>query len=1015
MSRNGILGPRRAMLVSAIALAAGQGVALGQVAFRTDGDAHRIVMSAQQVTQSIQELAARKDASRVVIQFNAPVTPAQRDALRSAGLQLGSYLGNSAYFAQLDGVRPMLAARAASVASVRPIQTSWKLDPALNRGEIYPYTIVDNATTADPTVAVYAVFHKGVSDERGAELVAKHGGSVRANLRSVNADVVELPSSAIVDLAQEDDVQWIEPALPQYSELNDSNRVITQVDQVQEAPYNLDGSGVTVLVYDAGSVNQSHADFGGRVTDIDGTGNSTHPSHVAGTVGGDGTASGGTFRGMAPGVDILSAGFEWDGGGVFLYENPGDIEEDYGLAISMGADISNNSIGSNTEPNGFPCEIQGDYGVTASVIDEIARGSLGDPITIFWSAGNERQGSRCDIEGFGDYYSSAPPNNAKNQLSIGALNSNNDSMTSFSSWGPTDDGRLRPDFCGPGCQTGGDNGVTSASNSNNSYATLCGTSMSGPTAAGIGALILEDFRIQFPGLPDPASSTMKVILAHTAVDLGNPGPDYQFGYGSIRAKDAIDFMRTAQFTEQTIGQGGSHTFTIDVAPNTPELKYTLSWNDPAGTPNVDPALVNNLDVRAIDPGGNIHHAWTLDQFEPSADAVRTGPNTKDNLEQVFVENPQAGEWVIEVLGTSVPEGPQLYSIGGTPDLNVEIVSISLSSEVPAMLEPATPLTVEAAITAVNDEIVPGSEDLHYRFDGGAFTTVDLVDQGGGVFAAQIPGADCGQMPEFYLSVEGVASGEVTSPFNGPDDPFSYAIGTVQVAVSDNFENDTGWTAENLGASSGDWQRGVPVNDPAWDFDPESDGDGSGQCYLTQNELGNTDVDGGAVRLTSPVFDMSGSGPFTIEYDYFLNLTTQGNEDALLMEISNNGGGSWTTIRDHRDDNNLNWTHEIITQDDLDNAGVSLTDQMRLRYTANDADGQSIVEGGLDGLIISSVGCDDGGCAADLDGDGDADADDFFAYLDAFAANDLGTCDIDDDGDCDADDFFGYLDQFALGC
>ncbi len=56
-----------------------------------------------------------------------------------------------------------------------------------------------------------------------------------------------------------------------------------------------------------------------------------------------------------------------------------------------------------------------------------------------------------------------------------------------------------------------------------------------------------------------------------------------------------------------------------------------------------------------------------------------------------------------------------------------------------------------------------------------------------------------------------------------------------------------------------------------------------------------------------------------------------------------------------------------------------------------------------------------GCPADIDGDGDADADDFFAYLDAFAAGDLGVCDIDGDGDCDADDFFGYLDLFAQGC
>ncbi len=1017
MGTNRIIGSRGAALVSAIALAAGTGTALGQVAFRTQGDERRVEMNVQQVGQSMRALAARGDASRVVIQFNAPITGEQRAALGSAGVSLLSFLGNNAYFANLDAklVRPMAAMRAASVASVRPIRAEWKLDELLQQGEIMPWTIVDNTNTADPVVAVYAMFHKDVSVVRGGELIAHHGGSVRAELRSVNAQVVELPFSAIAALAGEDDVQWIEPAMPQFSELNDSNRVITQVNEVQASPYNLDGSGVTAFIYDGARANPNHVDFSGRVTGIDSTGFSSHSTHVAATVGGDGTASGGTFRGMAPAVDILSAGFEWTGGGVFLYENPGDIEADYGLAISMGADVANNSIGSNTEFNGFPCSIQGNYGVTAAVIDEIARGSLGAPITIFWSAGNERGGNRCDVEGFGDYYSTAPPAGAKNHISIGALNSNNDSMTSFSSWGPTDDGRLKPDMCGPGCQIGGDNGVTSANNSNNGYTVFCGTSMSGPTAAGIGALVLQDFRVQFQGLPDPASSTMKVFLAHTAADLGNPGPDYQFGYGSIRVKDAVDFMRTGQFTEQMIGQGAVQTFTIDVDNGTPELKFTLSWNDPAGTPNVDPALVNNLDVRAIDPSGGIHHAWTLDQFNPGTNAVRTGPNVRDNIEQVFVENPQAGEWVIEVIATNVPEGPQLYSLVGSPDLNVEIVSIALNSELPELVDPNVALAVESAITVINDEIVPGTAELHYRFDGGSYTTVDLVDQGGGLFTSEVPGAGCNQMPEFYLSVEGVGSGLVTAPFDGPNNPFAYDIGTVVIAAADNFEGDQGWTAENLGATSGFWQRGVPVNDPGWDYDPATDGDGSGQAYLTQNENGNTDVDNGAVRLTSPMYDMSGDGPFAIEYDYFLNLTIPG-PDALLVEISSNNGGAWTTIRDHRTSHGLSWAHETISQADLDGAGIAMTDQMRLRLTANDSDPQSINEAGFDGLIISSVGCDDGGgCAADLDGDGDVDADDFFAYLDAFAGGNLDICDIDGDGDCDADDFFGYLDLFAQGC
>ncbi len=72
-------------------------------------------------------------------------------------------------------------------------------------------------------------------------------------------------------------------------------------------------------------------------------------------------------------------------------------------------------------------------------------------------------------------------------------------------------------------------------------------------------------------------------------------------------------------------------------------------------------------------------------------------------------------------------------------------------------------------------------------------------------------------------------------------------------------------------------------------------------------------------------------------------------------------------------------------------------------------------GRIDALAAVEMALDMGGCPADLDGDGDVDADDFFDYLDAFAADNLAVCDLDGDADCDADDFFGYLDQFAAGC
>ena len=96
----------------------------------------------------------------------------------------------------------------------------------------------------------------------------------------------------------------------------------------------------------------------------------------------------------------------------------------------------------------------------------------------------------------------------------------------------------------------------------------------------------------------------------------------------------------------------------------------------------------------------------------------------------------------------------------------------------------------------------------------------------------------------------------TDPLDAPSSTYSAEVGVLTALFSDDFEADSGWTATNLGASTGDWQRGVPVDDPGWPYDPASDFDGSGQCYVTENGTGNSDVDGGVTSLTSPPIDFA---------------------------------------------------------------------------------------------------------------------------------------------------------------
>ncbi len=631
-------------------------------------------MGRAELVDAITEMVGRPDARHVVVQFDQPLTRAQHRELQQAGLKTLRYLGGQAYFASLDArrVNPAVLSGRPALRGVVAVERAWKTDPRILAGHVPAWAVVGKDGGGTPEVGVYVVFHPDVSLATEATAAAqRHGAVIRNELESINALVIEVPLANLDALADEDAVQWIEWPLPRMREINDSNRVITEADIVQAAPYGLDGTGVKVLVYDGGYGRASHVDFQGRLTARDSSGLSNHSTHVAGTIGGAGVANP-AYKGMAPGVTIEAYGFEVEGGlqEGFLYSDPGDLEADYTEAINTyGVHISNNSIGSNVESNGYDCTMQGKYGVTAALIDAIVRGSLGAPFRIVWANGNERQGSRCDVEGYGDYYSIAPPSGAKNHITVGALNSNDDSMTYFSSWGPVDDGRMKPDISGPGCQSGGDGGVTSCSSGGDtSYTTMCGTSMAAPTVCGLSALLMEDFRAQFPSDPDPRNSTLKILLAHEAVDLGNTGPDYQYGYGSVRIQQTIDFMRADNFLENQVDQGATFSVLALVSPGDPELKVTLAWDDYPGTPNVDPALVNDLDLRVFDPSSQQHYPWTLDQFNPSVAAVQTQANHVDNLEQVYVASPAVGVWRVEVYGFDVAQGPQPFSVCASPEL-----------------------------------------------------------------------------------------------------------------------------------------------------------------------------------------------------------------------------------------------------------------------------------------------------------------------------------------------------------
>ena len=644
------------------------------------------LMTPSQVQSAITQLAARPDQSRVLVHLAYPLNQTQRNELANAGLRLTTALGGTSFFATLDSSADAGVLARSAIASIGQIEQSQKLHLDFQNDIIRPWMLSSfdvakspelrelkeggfvtinelDSIGINPSVAIVVMLHKDADRFATSKRIAKaYGAQILSHTDAINTVVLSVKPNQIKQISNDDSVMWIEPPLPKLSTLNAENRALVGVNAVNDPPYGLDGSGVDVLVYDGGKV-ASHPDFESRLTigPSDTSGVITHATHVAGTIGGAGVVNFNN-RGMAPGVNIISYGFEQKGGlsEGFLYTDPGDLEADYTEAIQLfGAEIANNSIGTNTAPNGFDCLTTGNYGVTSALIDSIARGSTGSPFRIVWANGNERQSSRCqgdDNGNFGEFYSTAPPACAKNHITVGSVDSNSDLTSSFSSWGPTDDGRIKPDISAPGCQLGGDGGVTST-NSSGGYVSFCGTSMASPTTAGVSSLILEQYRMTFPDRPDPMNATLKTLLANTAVDRGNPGPDYKYGYGSIRAVPAVDTVIAENVIESEVAQGGVYRGIIIVGAGETELRATIAWDDVPAAPNVNNALVNDLDLRIIDSGGNVFLPWTLDPQNPNGNAGQNVADHLNNIEQVSIMNPAPGAYTVEVTGFNIADGP----------------------------------------------------------------------------------------------------------------------------------------------------------------------------------------------------------------------------------------------------------------------------------------------------------------------------------------------------------------------
>ncbi len=483
---------------------------------------------------------------------------------------------------------------------------------------------------------------------------------------------------------------------PIYNITCNVNSAISQgVDLIRDtSPYNLNGAGLTVGVWDAGDVRDTHQEFDSRVTLYDSAGYHFHSTHVAGTIAASGSVS--SALGMAPSASIDS--YDWTS----------DESETASRAASYPGEpgkiyISNHSYGAICGwQDGDYGEGTGPYwfGVWGQTEDESFGQYAGGAPTFdstcydaqyylpFWAAGNDRNDSHPTngttfyydypfwkskayddlTDPDDDYYDGGydtilPTSTAKNVMTVGAVNDAvsgglrslpSATIATFSGYGPTDDGRIKPDIVANGVSL-----YSCDSDNDSDYISLSGTSMATPGASGAAILLAEYYGELFSG-DAMLASTLKGLILHTADDLGNSGPDYIYGWGLMNAEAAaIQIEKQSQnpyltvFDEELLDAGNpiaEYPFAWD---GSSPIRVTICWTDPAGSTgtgldNTTKRLVNDLDLRITGPDLTTYYPYILDPANPSNNAT-TGDNITDNVEQVYIAAPtEPGTYTVEV-------------------------------------------------------------------------------------------------------------------------------------------------------------------------------------------------------------------------------------------------------------------------------------------------------------------------------------------------------------------------------
>ncbi|HEY3216386.1 MAG TPA: S8 family serine peptidase, partial [Candidatus Eisenbacteria bacterium] len=750
-----------------------------------------------------------------VVQLGGPVRDAERKQLESAGAKVFAYLPDDAFLARMS---PSAASSIGALPFVRwtgPWHPAYKISgaPLMQR------------TSGRGTMVALLFPDADVGATRRA--VEALGGSVLEATDSGRNKIlrVSLDLGRVTDLAGLDPVAWVEPWAERFF-FNSTAQWVVQTNVTNSRrvwDMGLHGEGQVVHISDSG-VRASHnafRDAAVSITDFgdypshrkiiayrstpsqapfgDHAGADYHGTHTCGTIAGDDSP----FAGNPNDGQALKAKLYFHDIGAFgdtVYA-PNDLSLLFAPAYAGNAGgaarISSNSWGS----------LLNQYDVQSMTIDQF----MWDHKDFLVCFANGNQAGPGTV---------GSPATNKDGMGVGATQngSNAGIKASFSSEGPTTDGRRKPTVMTPGDGSLPLSGISSAYGANDTgYQNLAGTSMATPAAAGAAALIRQYFTEGwYPnGAPTPAnafnpSAALLKAMAITSTDndmTGNNIPNTAVGWGRVKLDNILYFpgdpKRTAVVDENDgLATGEFADYELNVTDASQPLKITLCWTDKEGSPGAAVELVNDLDLSVTDPG-NLPYVGNV---FAGGQSVPGGVADPLNVEEgVRLNTPALGKWKIRVSATNVPFGPQPYAlvvsggIGGTSGVvQIDKLRYGRDDQIEVRVEDlnaGAPVTVGLTSTT---ESTP--EIVTLSGSGGVYTATvptTAVSAVHGDGKLSVSNGDAITVTYADASPLGTVSVGATADFDGP------VIRDVR-AVDDGAVQRIGWTTDILASSRVDY-------------------------------------------------------------------------------------------------------------------------------------------------------------------------------------------------------------------